>query len=109
MFSFYKIDYCKWFYGALGSILIDEYYEYDLGIENMKKCYQIDSDVIDAREQEWNDKAFVANYISIAHYHLKEYEEALKWVNIAIQKTTNQRNREVYLENRKLYERGLMY
>ena len=95
-----KCDYCKIFYGELGSLYISHLNDNELGIAFMKKCLSINNDIVVAREVEWNNKAYCYNFISIGYYNLHDYENALKYVDIAISLDSA----EVYLNNKLIYE-----
>lgn len=96
-----KCDYCRIFYGELGQIQILNETDYNLGIENLKKCLTIANDVISAREIEWKDKAKIYNLISIAYWNLKDYLNAVLYVDLALKENPNE---QAYLNNKQLYE-----
>lgn len=95
-----KCDYCKVFHGELGQLLITQLNDSELGIAHVKKCVAIENDVITAREQEWNNKAYNYNLISIGYFNLKDYANALLYVDMAI---TLDPNVEAYKQNKQIY------
>ena len=95
-----KCDYCKVFHGELGQLLITQLNDSELGIAHVKKCMAIENDVITAREQEWNNKAYNYNLISIGYFNLKDYANALLYVDMAI---TLDPNVEAYKQNKQIY------
>ena len=95
-----KCDSCRIFYGDLGQLLITQFNDSELGIALIKKCMSIENDVIAAREHEWKNPAYNNNLISIGYYNLKDYANALMYVDIAIQQDPQI---ESYKQNRELY------
>ena len=95
-----KCNYCKIFYGELGQLLILHKNENELGIANLKKCLSITEDVIVARETEWNNKAQIYNLISIGYYNLKDYVNALLYIDLAIKNAPGEQS---YEGNKELY------
>lgn len=95
-----KCDYCKVFYGELGKICILHEKDYEYGISQLKKCLSINTDVMPSREASWNDKAYIYDLISIGYFYLNDADNALKFVDKAIELNPNH---EVYLSNKKIY------
>lgn len=95
-----KCDYCKIFYGELGSYYILNENNPELGIAYLKKCLSIKEDVIVARETEWNDIAKIYNILSIAYFNQKDYANAILYIDLAI---TNAPSEQTYINNKELY------
>ena len=100
---------CKWFYGQLGYLQIIHFKEFEEGIENLKKCFRINYDIIEAREMEWNNKAYIANLISIGYYSIKNYAGAIVWVDRAIELCLKEDDLKVYKKNKDLYLKEYKY
>lgn len=100
-FALSKCDYCRIFYGELGQINILKENENLLGIANLQKCLSIKNDVIIAREHEWLNSSQIYNLISIAYYNLKDYLNAILYIDLAIK---NAPEEQAYVQNKNLYE-----
>ncbi len=96
-----KCDLCRVFYGELGKLCITQFNENELGIALIKKCMRIEDDIMAAREQEWKNVAYNNNLISVAYYNLKDYSNALMYIDIAINlnpaENTYKTNRDLYI------------
>ncbi len=100
-FALSKCDNCRIFYGELGQIQILKENENMQGIANLQKCLEIQNDIIPARELEWHNKAQIYNLISIGYYNLKDYYNAILYIDLAIK---NAPNEQAYIDNKTLYE-----
>lgn len=96
-----KCDFCRFFYGELGRVCILNFKEYEIGIAMLKKCIEIKEDVIISRESEWKDINFINNLISIGYFYLKDYDNAIKYVEMAINGNPNDHN---YKNNLEIYK-----
>ncbi len=99
-----KCNHCKIFYGELGKINILHNFDYELGLAYLKKCLSITTDVITARETEWNNKAQIYNLMSIAYYNQKDYLNAILYIDMALNLMPNE---QAYVGNKLLYEQSI--
>jgi len=96
-------DYCRFFYGELGRVCILNYDEHEIGISMLKKCMEIKEDIIIGRECEWKDIAYIKNLISMGYYYLRDYDNAIKYVEMAINENPND---QIYKNNLELYKKA---
>lgn len=79
-----KYNDARWFYGELAYIYVVELGKHQEGIELFKKCLQIKNPILGHYDMKWFDNESIYNYISIGYYWLKDYKQAVNWINKAI-------------------------